>query len=218
MKIIEHKIGETFCLEDGTKLEIAQSAYNCRDCYFFNSKNKHCSKSKNIESCFPPTREDKEFIIFKQVKDNNMEEKRNIQISLEEAREWYNSGNSFKRELALKAYSEVELSISTYSDILALLKDKVRGDSLDKSEVYRKLLNVAKCFNNIYSIKYDSHLRVPIYYTITKKWESAYFTKHKDFFINKSVCKSIYEIAFNSEEAAKKAIDILGDELNILFE
>ena len=30
-------------------------------------------------------------------------EKRNIQISLEEAREWYNSGDSFKRELALKA-------------------------------------------------------------------------------------------------------------------
>ena len=145
-------------------------------------------------------------------------EKRNIQISLEEAREWYNSGNSFKKELALKAYSEVELSISTYSDILALLKDKVRGDILDKSEIYRKLLNVAKYFNNIYSIKYDSHLRVPIYYTITKKWESAYFTKYKDFFINKSVCKSPYEIVFNSEEAAKKAIDILGDELNILFE
>ena len=145
-------------------------------------------------------------------------EKRNIQISLEEAIEWYNSGNSFKRELALKAYSETELSINIYNNILALLKDKVRKDSLDKSEIYRKLLNVAKYFNNIYSIKYDSHLRVPIYYTITKKWESAYFTKHKDFFINKSVCKSIYEIAFNSEEAAKKAIDILGDELNILFE
>ena len=28
---------------------------------------------------------------------------------------------------------------------------------------------------------------------------------------------SEYEITFNSEEAAKKAIDILGNELNILF-
>ena len=145
-------------------------------------------------------------------------EKRNIQISLEEAREWYNSGDSFKRELALKAYKEIELSITTYSDVRASLRNTDIADSIAKGEVYRKLLNVAKCFNNIYSIKYDSHLRVPIYYTITKKWESAYFTKHKDFFINKSVCKSIYEITFNSEEAAKKAIDILGDELNILFE
>ena len=38
MEIIEYKIGETFYLEDGTKLEIAKSACNCRDCYFFNSK------------------------------------------------------------------------------------------------------------------------------------------------------------------------------------
>ena len=147
-----------------------------------------------------------------------MEEKRSIKISLEEAIEWYNSGNSFKRELALKVYSEVELSISTYSDILALLKDKVRGDSLDKSEIYRKLLNIAKYYNSICPIKYDSHLHTQLYYIITKESISALFTKYKGFSINRSVCKSDYEIAFNSTEAAKKAIDILGDELNILFE
>ena len=218
MKIIEHKIGETFCLEDGTKLELAKFACNCRDCYFFNSKNKHCSKFKNIESCFPPTREDKEFIIFKQVKDNNMEEKRSIKISLEEAREWYNSNDSFKKELALKAYKEIELSITTYSDVRASLRNTAIADSIAKGEVYRKLLNVAKCFNSAYNIEYDSHSHLPIYYTITKKWEGAYFTKYKDFSINKVLCKSPYEIALHSEEAAKKAIDILGNELNILFE
>ena len=217
MEIIEHKIGETFCLEDGTKLQVVKSTCNCKDCYFFNNKYNICSRTKDI-ICSAPRRKDKEFVIFKQVKDNNMEEKRNIQISLEEAREWYNSGNSFKRELALKAYKEIELSITTYSDVRASLRNTAIADSIAKGEVYRKLLNVAKCFNNIYSIKYDSHLRVPIYYTITKKGESILPTKHKDFFINKSVCKSIYEIVFNSEEAAKKAIDILGDELNILFE
>ena len=218
MEIIEHKIGETFCLEDGTKLEIATSACDCRDCYFFNSKNSHCSRPKNVESCHPLARKDREFIYFKQVKDNNMEEKRSIKISLEEAKEWYNSGNSFKRELALKAYSETELSISTYSDILALLNDKVRGDSLDKSEIYRKLLNVAKYYNNIYPIKYDSHLHTQLYYIITKETISALFMKYKDFSINRSVCKSEYEIAFNSLDAAKRAIDILSDELNVLFE
>ena len=216
MEIIEHKIGETFCLENGTKLQVVKSTCNCKDCYFFNNKYNICSRTKDI-ICSAPRREDKEFVIFKQVKDNNMEEKRNIQISLEEAREWYNSGDSFKKELALKIYKEIELSIITYSDVRASLRNTDIADSIAKGEVYRKLLNVAKCFNNIYSIKYDSHLRVPIYYTITKKWESAYFTKHKDFFINKSVCKSPYEIVFNSEEAAKKAIDILSNELNILF-
>ena len=219
---MEHKIGDTFCLEDGTKLEVIKATCNCKGCYFFNDKDNRCSRTKDI-ICSAPRRKDKEFVIFKQVKDNNMEEKRNIQISLEEAREWYNSGNSFKKELALKAYSECELAIN-YSDITAALKDKDIANSVDKAEVYRKLLNISKYYNNLHPIKYDSnshlpiHSRVPVYYTITKKWESATHAKHKDFFINKSVCKSIYEIAFNSEEAAKKAVDILGDELNILFE
>ena len=218
MKTIEHKIGETFCLEDGTKLEIAASTCNCRDCYFFNSKNKHCSKSKNVESCFPPTREDKEFIIFKQVKDNNMEEKRNIQISLEEAREWYNSGDSFKRELALKAYKEIELSTTTYSDVRASLRNTAIADSIAKGEVYRKLLNVAKCFNSAYNIEYNSRICRQNYYIITKKSTPALFVEYKGFSINKNEYKSDYEIAFNSLNAAKRAIDILGDELNILFE
>ena len=145
-------------------------------------------------------------------------EKRNIQISLEEAIEWYNSGDSFKRELALKIYKERELSITTYSDVRASLRNTDIADSIAKGEVYRKLLNVAKCFNNIYSIKYDSHLHTQLYYIITKETISALFMKYKDFSINRSVCKSEYEIAFNSPKAAKQAIDILGDELNILFE
>ena len=145
-------------------------------------------------------------------------EKRNIQISLEEAREWYNSGDSFKKELALNAYKEIELSITTYSDVRASLRNTAIADSIAKGEVYRKLLNVAKCFNSAYNIEYDSHLHTQLYYIITKESISALFMKYKDFSINRSVCKSDYEIAFNSLNAAKRAIDILGDELNILFE
>ena len=146
-------------------------------------------------------------------------EKRNIQISLEEAREWYNSGDSFKKELALKAYSETELSITTYINILALLKDEVIANSKEKAGIYRKLLNIAIYYNSLYPIEYVSSLKLQqYYYVITKKWDSVVYFEYKDFLINKCECKSDYEIAFNSKEAAKKAIDILGDELNILFE
>ena len=213
---MEHKIGETFCLEDGTKLEVVKSTCNCKDCYFFKNRDKKCKGTQHM-ICSPLKREDKEFVIFKQVKDNNMEEKRNIQISLEEAREWYNSGDSFKRELALKAYSECELAIN-YSDITAALKDKDIANSIDKAEVYRKLLNVAKCFNSAYNIEYNSRICRQNYYIITKKSTPALFVEYKGFSINKNEYKSDYEIAFNSLDAAKKAIDILGDELNILFE
>ena len=216
MEIIEHKIGETFCLEDGTKLQVVKATCNCKDCYFFNSKNNICSRTKDI-ICSAPRRKDKEFVIFKQVKDNNMEEKRSIKISLEEAREWYNSGDSFKKELALKAYKKIELSITTYSDVRALLRNTAIADSIAKGEVYRKLLNVAKCFNSAYNIEYNSRICRQNYYIITKKSTLASFVKYKDFSINKNEYKSDYEIAFNSLDAAKRAIDILGDELNILF-
>ena len=145
-------------------------------------------------------------------------EKRNIQISLEEAKEWYNSGDSFKRELALKIYKEIELSITTYSDVRASLRNTDIADSIAKGEVYRKLLNVAKCFNSAYNIEYNSRICRQNYYIITKKSTLASFVKYKDFSIIKNEYKSDYEIAFNSLNAAKRAIDILGDELNVLFE
>ena len=217
METIEYKIGDTFCLEDGTKLEVIKATCNCKSCYFFNDKDNRCSRTKDI-ICSAPRREDKEFVIFKQVKDNNMEDKRNIQISLEEAREWYNSGDSFKRELALKIYKEIELSITTYSDVRASLRNTAIADSIAKGEVYRKLLNVAKCFNSAYNIEYNSRICRQNYYIITKKSTPALFIEYKGFSINKNICKSDYEIAFNSLNAAKRAIDILGDELNILFE
>lgn len=41
-----------------------------------------------------------------------MEEKRNIQVTFEQAMEWYNSGNSTLRTLALSAYTEDELEFN----------------------------------------------------------------------------------------------------------
>ena len=145
-------------------------------------------------------------------------EKRNIQISLEEAKEWYNSGDSFKRELALKIYKEIELSITTYSDVRASLRNTDIADSIAKGEVYRKLLNIAKYYNGLYPKEYNPLLGKQQYYIITKEGASTLYFKYKDFSINKSIRKSDYEITFNTKEAAKRAIDILGDELNILFE
>ena len=147
-----------------------------------------------------------------------MEEKRSIKISLEEAIEWYNSGNSFKKELALKAYSETELSKTNYSNIIRFLKDEVMQDNINRAEVYGKLLDIAKYYNSIYPEEYNPLLGKQQYYIITKEGTSTLYFKYKDFVINKSVCKSDYEIVFNTKEAAKRAIDILGDELNILFE
>ena len=222
MKIMEHKIGETFCLKDGTKLEIAKSTCNCKDCYFFNNKDDYCSKPKNVESCYSTIREDKESIIFKQIKDNNMKEKRNIQISLEEAKEWYNSGDSFKRELALKAYKKEELE-ETYLNIIGKLPyDTTRKNSI-KRDMYVKLLNTAAYVNSIYPKEYYKYAKDYFQYILTKKGvcdDHSLPLFYKGFYINKTYIyySEAFIITFNSEEIAKQAINILGDELNILFE
>lgn len=44
--------------------------------------------------------------------ENNMKEKRNIKVTLEQAIEWYNSGNATLRTLALSAYTEDELKLN----------------------------------------------------------------------------------------------------------
>ena len=221
MKTIEYKIGDTFCLEDGTKLEVIKATCNCKSCYFFNDKYNICSRTKDI-ICSAPRRKDKEFVIFKQVKDNNMEEKRNIQISLEEAREWYNSGDSFKKELALKAYKKEELE-ETYLNIINKLPyDTTRKNSI-KRDIYVKLLNTAAYVNSIYPKEYYKCAKDYFQYILTKKGVCDNYSLplfHKGFYINKThiYYSETFIITFNSEEAAKKAIDILGEELNVLFE
>lgn len=80
METIEHKIGDTFCLEDGTKLQVVKANCNCKGCHFFNDKDNKCSRTKDIV-CSAPRRTDKEFVIFKQIKDNNnMKKKATIDI------------------------------------------------------------------------------------------------------------------------------------------
>lgn len=155
-------------------------------------------------------------------------EKRNIQISLEEAKEWYHSGDSFKRELALKAYTEEELSIFDYSDIHNIVsKNKQEYNNIvRKINTYAKLTIVATYFNSVYKKEYCKNTKSYFVYEIHKQAEIFYKAykacplHYKDFYINKlskfdTIDSNIY---FNSKEAAKQAIDILGDELNILFE
>lgn len=88
---------------------------------------------------------------FDKQKTNNMEEKRNIKITLEIAREWYDSGNNILRTLALNAYTEDELKLD-----LKCIKSKVcitsfctnvPANEAEKYSVLTDLAIIAKFFN-----------------------------------------------------------------------
>ena len=77
-------------------------------------------------------------------------EARNISVNIEQAREWYNSGNSTLRTLALNAYTESELM--GYDYIKQLVKREatsviVPEGEVKKITVHSKLAIVVKYFN-----------------------------------------------------------------------
>lgn len=94
-----------------------------------------------------------DFDIDKQ-RTSNMEEKRNIKVTLEQAMEWYNSGNSTLRTLALSAYTEDELKFN-----LKYINSKVcntcfcasvPANEAEKYSTLADLAIIAKFFNGFW--------------------------------------------------------------------
>lgn len=84
---------------------------------------------------------------------------RNITITLEKAREWYNSGNTSLKEVALQAFSKEELTtfdftkIKTFEDALAILQyskyEKIHiTEAINSISIYSKA-SAAMCKLNI---------------------------------------------------------------------
>ena len=141
-------------------------------------------------------------------------ETRNISITLEQAREWYKSGNDTLRTLALNAYTKEELE-PNYNLIESQVDRQVcicpcvpRGEGR-KFQVLAKLAIIAKYYN--------------------KDWKktacnTGYFIGNYnngnspaiDIYTN-SNAQYTGVVYFKNYKDAAKAIEILGDEVQELF-
>ena len=142
-------------------------------------------------------------------------ETRNISVTLEQAREWYNSRNATLRTLALNAYTkeEWELNYSLYSLIeskvdQACICSYIPSCEVKKFEVLAKLATIAKYYN--------------------KDWKKTacnigyYIWKYNDVnspisISTSSVTQYTGVVYFKNYEDAVKALKILGDEVRELF-
>lgn len=145
-------------------------------------------------------------------------EARNISVNIEQAREWYNSGNSTLRTLVLNAYTEQELM--GYDYIKQLVKREatsviVPEGEVKKITVHSKLAIVAKYFNG--------------------SWNKT--TRNTGYFLGNystscgpvvDTCNGVgvYQhnmvqyagvIYFKNQEDAIKAVKILGESIKDLF-
>ena len=166
---------------------------------------------------------------------NNME-KRNITVSLEEAREWYNGENQILRKLALQAYTEKELSEpQNFNEVLESLgvqslnlnmklggKDALSTVKLSNGigieigsalTLHMKLALIAKYFNGTWKPEMDKTKyflgRTPYSYDVpnSAKLDNGYYIG-----IHARVkCPGI--VYFQKEEDVRKAYEMLKDEL-----
>lgn len=145
-------------------------------------------------------------------------EKRNISISLEKAREWYEGRNITLKQLALEAYSEEELKKEiTYSDILNKLwrSDKLVTSQICISNIIKSNIGKIRVLNKLYTIAiYFNGDWTPSY--LEDKYYIGKCGNHLQVLYNIHIFSSVPY--FKSKEDAQKALEMLSsDELDALF-
>lgn len=158
---------------------------------------------------------------------NNNMEKRNITISLEEARNWYNGENQILRKLALQAYTEKELSEpQTFRDVLKALGIqslnvgmKVNGKEVSSVEIgnelaiHIKLMFIAKYFNGTWKpeINKTKYFLARTHYS----YDIPYSIKLDTGFGIGAHEKVMYPgiVYFQKQEDVRKAYQMIKDEL-----
>lgn len=145
-------------------------------------------------------------------KTSNMEEKRNIKVTLEQAMEWYNSGNSTLRTLALSAYTEDELKLNlkyisnkVYNTCFCIM---VPADEAGKYNTLADLAIIAKFFNGSWR---KNPTNVGYFIEYNKQKSGIDVCAHEE---------NIYSgvIYFKRKEDAVKAVKILGERVKSLFD
>lgn len=138
-----------------------------------------------------------------------MEEKRNIEVSLKQAVEWYCGNNETLRKLALTVYTEDELKLSinyicssVYKKVVPVI---IPASKKDKFKALADLALIAEYFND--------------------GWEKN--STNYGFYIS-MCCNSIHVLRdikmqtgvvyFKNPEDAQRAIKILGDKVKRLFD
>ena len=71
-------------------------------------------------------------------------ETRNVALTLEKAKEFYNSGNAALKEIALQAYTEEELTTPKFTDIMTF-EDAVKALGLSNCDVQKDLEKFDNC-------------------------------------------------------------------------
>lgn len=171
--------------------------------YFTQGTNIKCYNLERFKKCFPSC-------ALTTVTQNDESKKRNISVTLEQAREWYHGNNSALKELALTVYTEKELGLA-----MNVIYCKVTGDyesiyippvEANKFRVKAKLSMIAAYCNEDWKMEEGK----TGYFIGKLLGESPTIMKH-------SSAKYEGITYFKNREDAKKAMELLKDEIKYLL-
>ena len=159
-----------------------------------------------------------DFDIDKQ-RTSNMEEKRNIKVTLEQAMGWYNSGNSTLRTLALSAYTEDELKFNfKYINSKVCNTCFCANVPVDEAEKYNTLVDlavIAKFFNG----SWKKTINNAGYFISNCIRRNNVACTYNGVDIYQHLCvQHAGIIYFKNKEDVIKAVEILGDKVKRLFD
>ena len=156
-------------------------------------------------------------------------EKRNIQISLEQAREWYDSKNETLRKIALQAFTEEELTEpQTFEEVCQKLEIEVSDfhwESLPKNvrktaertSIFLKLGLIAAYFNKDWQPKANKRKYFIAQKEVVSDCPPAMRLENGfSIFYHETVMYSGI-IYFKDRESAIKAFNMLKDELTASY-
>ena len=149
-----------------------------------------------------------------------MEEKRNIEVTLEEAIEWYNSGNNTLRTLALSAYTEDELKRSfEYINSRVDKSDsciRIPANETKKYNTLADLAVIAKFFNGSWKKTTDN----TVYFlgNLNAGYGPVVDICNDVGVYNHNTVHYAGVVYFKNKEDAVKAVKILGDRMRSLFD
>lgn len=150
---------------------------------------------------------------------NKQMESRNIKVTIEQAREWYNSNNATLKTLALNAFTEEELMMclayvykNVETDIAAF---DVPEEEVKRFKVKADLATIAKYFNGDWSMR--PGIKGWFIGNYSDSCGRAVVTYNKVGIYEHHTVQYEGITYFKSLKAAMKAVELLGDKVKLLF-
>ena len=197
---MERKIGETFEYEGKVYKTIQSLSDSCRNCAFVNEPCYACIFNKIVGGCSMTVREDKNNIIFKEIK-KDMEIKDNqLTINIPDGMEIDLQNSNFdagviKFKMKELTYEDINASLKLNENMICISVD---DNNSAKLSAINRLMCIAKFYNGDWKPNWSSVENK--YYILYSNRSQCYTTDYKTFF-------DINMVYFKCEKDAQAVID-----------